>query len=143
MTIWVGEILNRSDNDSDRCFNNLHGSLLHILHSMLKHQSLSITVQLKTTPRQMMIFFIHVMTPTNKPFTVKHTFFTYGSGISPLLPRSSIAVHHFSSFCSTTINISFFLKLRSSSSCGGRCKNAVRKTAHIIIEHEKCLTPTA
>lgn len=143
MIIWVGEILNRSDNDSDRCFNNLHGSLLHILHRMLKHQSLSITVQLKTTPRQMMIFFIHVMTPTNKPFTVKHTFFTYGSGISPLLPRSSIAVHHFSSFCSTTINISFFLKLRSSSSCGGRCKNAVRKTAHIIIEHEKCLTPTA
>ena len=35
----------------------------------------------------------------------------------PLLPCSSMAVHHFSSFCSTTTKISFFLKLRSSASC--------------------------
>ena len=96
-------------------------------HPFRKHSPFA--AQLKIAFRRFL--FIHVMTPANKPFTVKHTFFTYGSGISPLLPRSSIAVHHFSSFCSTTINISFFLKLRSSSSCGGRCKNAVRKTAHI------------
>lgn len=48
--------------------------------------------------------------------TAIQTFLTYGSGIRPLLPCSSIAVHHFSSFCSTTTKISPFLKLRSSAS---------------------------
>lgn len=52
---------------------------------------------------------------SNKDIT--HTFLTYGSGMRPFWPCSFIAVHHFSSFCSTTIKTSPFLKLRSSASC--------------------------
>lgn len=42
------------------------------------------------------------------------TFWTYGTGIEPVLPFLSLAVHHCSSSLNNIVKISPFLKLRSS-----------------------------
>lgn len=45
---------------------------------------------------------------------IKLTFCTYGTGIEPILPYLSLAVHHCSSSLKSIVKISPFLKLKSS-----------------------------